>query len=63
MNLMKAVAVVVTRLLSLAVADLRKYRKHTRGPKKPAPKRVHNPRRLHVSVARVLAKRGKSRAP
>lgn len=46
-----------------ARADLRKYRKHTRGPKKPALKRVHNPRRPHVSVARVLAKRGKSRAP
>jgi IS4 transposase len=46
-----------------ARADLRKYRKHTRGPKKPAPKRVHNPRRPHVSVARVLAKREKNRAP
>lgn len=46
-----------------ARADLRKYRKHTRGPKKPAAKRVHNPRRPHVSVARVLAKREKSRAP
>jgi IS4 transposase len=46
-----------------ARADLRKYRKHTRGPKKPALKRVHNPRRPHVSVARVLAKRGKSRVP
>jgi Transposase DDE domain len=46
-----------------ARADLRKYRKHTRGPKKPAAKRIHNPRRPHVSVARLLAKREKSRAP
>jgi hypothetical protein len=46
-----------------ARADLRKYRKHTRGPKKPTPKRVHNPRRPHVSVARLLAKREKGRAP
>ena len=53
----------VTGLKKNARADLRKYRKHTRGPKKPALKRVHNPRRPHVSVARVLAKRGKSRAP
>lgn len=46
-----------------ARADLRKYRKHSRGPKKPASKRVHNPRQPHVSVARVLAEREKSRAP
>lgn len=51
-------------LLTLAArANLRKYRKHTRGPKKPTPKRVHNPRRPHVSVARLLAKREKRRAP
>ncbi len=51
-------------LLTLAArANLRKYRQHTRGPKKPTPKRVHNPRRPHVSVARLLAKREKRRAP
>lgn len=46
-----------------AWANLRKYRKHTRGPKKPAAKRVHNPRQPHVSVARLLAGREKNRAP
>lgn len=37
--------------------QLRKYRKHPRGPKKPPLKRTHNPRRPHVSVARLLAQR------
>jgi hypothetical protein len=43
--------------------QLRKYRKHPRGPKKPPAKRYHNPNRPHVSVARVLAERKKSKAP
>jgi hypothetical protein len=46
-----------------AWANLRKYRKQARGPKKPASKRVHNPRQPHVSVARVLAEREKSCTP
>jgi hypothetical protein len=37
--------------------QLRKYRKHPRGPKKPPVKRTHNPRRPHVSVARLLVQR------
>jgi IS4 transposase len=37
--------------------QLCKYRKHPRGPKKPPLKRTHNPRRPHVSVARLLAQR------
>jgi IS4 transposase len=37
--------------------QLRKYRKHPRGPKKPPVKRTHDPRRPHVSVARLLAQR------
>jgi hypothetical protein len=40
--------------------QLRKYRKHSRGPKKPPAKRYHDPNRPHVSVARVLAERKKS---
>ena len=39
--------------------QLRKYRKHPRGPKKPPLKREHDPQRPHVSVARVLAQRKK----
>lgn len=39
--------------------QLRKYRKHPRGPKKPAPARTHDPNKPHVSVARVLAQRAK----
>lgn len=41
--------------------QLRKYRKHPRGPKKPPLKREHDPRRPHVSVARVLAQRKKDK--
>lgn len=37
--------------------DLSRFRKTTRGPKKPPPKRTHDRHRLHVSVARLLAKR------
>ena len=37
--------------------QLRKYRKHPRGPKKPPVKRAHDPHRPHVSVARLLALR------
>jgi hypothetical protein len=41
--------------------QLRKYRKHPRGPKKAPLKRAHNPQRPHVSVARVLAQRKKDK--
>lgn len=41
--------------------QLRKYRKHPRGPKKPPVKREHDPKRPHVSVARVLAQRKKDK--
>lgn len=34
-----------------------RFRKTTRGPKKPPPKRVHNKRKPHVSTARILAQR------
>lgn len=37
--------------------QLRKYRKHSRGPKKPPVPRTPDPRRPHVSVARLLAQR------
>lgn len=37
--------------------QLRKYRKHSRGPKKPPVPRTHDPHRPHVSVARLLAQR------
>ena len=37
--------------------QLRKYRKHPRGPTKPAVKRTHDPHRPHGSVARLLAQR------
>jgi Transposase DDE domain len=48
--------------LSAAAArvQLRKYRKHPRGPKKPPVSRTHDPHRSHLSVARMLAKRNRN---
>lgn len=46
-----------------ARVDLRRYRKSPRGPKKPAPPRVHDPKRPHVSVGRVLAQRRPAASP
>lgn len=34
-------------------------KKHTRGPKKPQPKRIHDKKKPHVSTARILALRKK----
>lgn len=53
-----SVAAMAAWLLELAGrVTLRKYRKHPRGPKKTPPKRTHNRRRPHVSVARILTER------
>jgi hypothetical protein len=53
-------AAIATWLIETAGrVQLRKYRKHPRGPKKPPLKRAHDPQRPHVSVARVLAQRKK----
>lgn len=40
-------------------AQLRKYRKHARGKKKPKPARTHNPAKPHVSTARLLETKGR----
>lgn len=40
-----------------ANADSRRYRKHTRGPKQPPPKRRSGKRRAHVSSHRILEAR------
>lgn len=37
--------------------DLRRFRKHPRGPKKPPPKKISGVKISHVATARVLAKR------
>ena len=53
-----SMAAMAAWLLELAgQVNLRKYRKHPRGPKKPPPKRKHDPQRPHVSVARILTER------
>lgn len=46
-----------------ARVDLRRYHKSQRGSKKTAPKQVHDPKRPHVSVARLLAQRGQVASP
>lgn len=38
-------------------ANLRPYRKHPRGPKRPPPKRASGKKRAHVSTHRILEKR------
>lgn len=39
-----------------AKIDLKQFRKHPRGPKRPQPKKISGARRKHVSTARILAK-------
>jgi hypothetical protein len=36
------------------------FKKHPRGPKKPPPKRKHDPKKPHVSTARLLAERDRN---
>lgn len=53
------------RLISMAErVDTSRLKKHPRGPKKPQPPRIVDPKRPHVSTARILeeAKRNKKRA-
>jgi len=55
-------------LMLAAKVNLRHFRKHPRGPKKPKPKRIYDPAHPHVSTARLLAersprKRRKNRGP
>jgi IS4 transposase len=46
------------RLRQLAeCVDLSRYRKHPRGPKKPSPERLYDPKHPHVSTAKLLAQR------
>ncbi len=40
-----------------AKIDLRRFRKHPRGPKKPKPKKLSGAKIKHVSTARILAQR------
>lgn len=40
-----------------AKIDLRRFRKHPRGPKKPPPKKISGAKIHHVATARILAKR------
>ena len=46
----------VLRMLALNV-NLRKYKKHPRGPKKPPPRRRRDKNRPHVSTFRLIAQR------
>ena len=49
---------VVLKELSVKIR-LSALRKHPRGPKKPAPKRISNKKHPHVSTAKILAARKK----
>jgi hypothetical protein len=51
-----------TEMLAFAAhADLRKLKRHPRGPKKPVPKRTRFTKKTHVSTARLLAESRKKR--
>jgi hypothetical protein len=45
-----------------AQVRLARFKKHPRGPKKPSSKRVHDPKKPHVSTAKVIAARKHSKA-
>jgi hypothetical protein len=56
-------AELATELLRFAAhTDLRKLKRHPRGPKKPVPKRTRFTNKTHVSTARLLAK-SRKKAP
>jgi len=44
-------------LMLAGKVNLRHFKKHPRGPKKPQPKRIYDPAHPHVSTARLLAQR------
>jgi hypothetical protein len=48
----------LARILKVLAANVRpdRFRKNTRGAKKPAPKRVYDKKHPHVSTARIIAK-------
>lgn len=48
---------VAVMLLLARRVNLRHFRKHPRGPKKPPPQRSYDPAHPHVSTARILAQR------
>ena len=52
----------VLRMLALNV-NLRKYKKHPRGPKTPPPPRRRDKNRPHVSTFRLIAQRSSDRLP
>lgn len=57
-NLSQSEFVMILKQLAKKV-KLSRFRKHPRGPKKPAPKRKFDPKHPHVSTARLLASRKK----
>lgn len=54
----------LARILKTLAAKVRpaRFRKNTRGPKKPPPRRTYDKRHPHVSTARILAQRQQSKA-
>ena len=55
-ELSKGQLIRLLKLLSKKV-KLSKFKKHPRSPKKPAPKRVSDPKHPHVSTAKLIAAR------
>jgi IS4 transposase len=55
---MTAAQFVAAMLMLAGKVDLRQFKKHPRGPKRPQPKRAYDPAHPHVSTARLLELRG-----
>ncbi len=57
-----SVAEFAGRLRDIAMAvNLKKYKKHSHGPKKPKPKTPYDPKQPHVSTQQLLTKQKKKR--
>jgi len=57
-NLSTAQLIKLLKMLSKKV-KLSRFKKHPRGPKKPKPKRIFNPKHPHISTAKLIANRKK----
>ena len=57
-KILTAQLIKLLKMLSKKV-KLSRFKKHPRGPKKPKPKRVFDPKHPHVSTAKLIANRKK----
>jgi len=56
---MPAAAFAAVMVMLAGAVNMRHYKKHPRGPKRPQPPRVHDPAHPHVSTHKLLEERKK----